>query len=153
MISRLRNDEPSFSSMNEKSFESRRVRTHPCTRTASIGALLRNASFNEVGERCVILEIATFNAQRPTLNFQIAGRHFGVGGHVRAFKAATCRRTPNSTQRQPVARLRRWFRAIESEVSVFLEEPLVVRKKLHRIVWFESIGFDGGIDLGFEEPH
>src|SRR5437660_12629065 len=135
--------------MNEKSLESRRVRTQPCRRTASIGALLRNASFMGVGERYVILQIATFNAQRPTLNFQIAGRHFGVRGHVRAFKVATCRRTPNSTQWQPFARLRRWLRAIESEVGVFLEEPLVVREQFHRIVWLESIGFVGGIDLRF----
>src|ERR1041385_6153546 len=45
----LRNDEPSFSSMNEKSFESRRVRSQPCTCTASIGPSLCNACLTEMG--------------------------------------------------------------------------------------------------------
>src|ERR1051325_53207 len=71
MIWRLRNDEPSFSSMNEKSFESRRVRTQPWTLISSRGAALCNTSLICAGESSVILEIATFNAQRPALNFQI----------------------------------------------------------------------------------
>ncbi len=56
--------------MNEKSFESRRVRTHPWTRSESIGAALCSASLIEVGASCVIFR-ATFNAQRPTLNIQL----------------------------------------------------------------------------------
>ena len=35
--------------MKEKSFESRRVRTHPCTRIVLAGAVLCNASLTEVG--------------------------------------------------------------------------------------------------------
>jgi hypothetical protein len=50
MTWRLRRDDPSFSSINEKSFESRRVRTHPCTKIAEIGALLPKAVFIELGE-------------------------------------------------------------------------------------------------------
>src|ERR1043166_244256 len=88
----LRNDEPSFSSMNEKSFESRRVRIQPCTRTASIGTQVRSTSLIEIGETCVISERATFNAQRSTLNvqpstFKLRAWRFGVRGHVRAFKS------------------------------------------------------------------
>src|ERR1043166_61186 len=49
MIWRLRRHEPSFSSMNEKSFESRRVRTQPWTRTPEIGAVLARAFFTEIG--------------------------------------------------------------------------------------------------------
>jgi hypothetical protein len=56
--------------MNEKSFESRRVRTHPWTRSESIGAALCSAFLIEVGASCVIFR-ATFNAQRPTLNIQL----------------------------------------------------------------------------------
>src|SRR4029077_3216420 len=44
MICKFRRLEPSFSSMNEKSFESRRVRTQPCTRTESMGVALWSAS-------------------------------------------------------------------------------------------------------------
>src|SRR6266403_2953684 len=36
--------------MNEKSFESRRVRTQPCTRIGETGAVPCSASFTEVGE-------------------------------------------------------------------------------------------------------
>src|SRR5437588_6014454 len=42
--------EPSFSSMKEKSFASRRVRTQPCTKIRAIGAELLSASFTEIGE-------------------------------------------------------------------------------------------------------
>src|SRR6266516_1851940 len=56
--------------MKEKSFESRRVRTHPWSLTESIGAALWNASLIEVVRSCVILKRATLNAQRPTFNFQ-----------------------------------------------------------------------------------
>src|SRR6476659_1270662 len=49
MIWRLRRHEPSFSSMNEKSFESRRVRTQPWTCTPEIGALLASAALTEIG--------------------------------------------------------------------------------------------------------
>src|SRR6266446_5187236 len=50
MIRRLRRQEPSFNSMKEKSFESRRVRTQPCTKIRAIGAELFSASFTEIGE-------------------------------------------------------------------------------------------------------
>src|ERR1700682_3880607 len=50
MICKLRREEPSLSSINEKSFESRRVRTQPCTRIGATGAVLASASFSEVGE-------------------------------------------------------------------------------------------------------
>src|ERR1043166_2940694 len=85
----LRNDEPSFSSMNEKSFESRRVRIQPCTRTASIGTQVRSTSLIEIGETCVISERATFNAHRSTFNPQRSNYawRFGVRGDVRAFKS------------------------------------------------------------------
>jgi len=46
---KLRSAEPSFSSIKEKSFESRRVRSHPCTRIVSAGAVRCNASLMEVG--------------------------------------------------------------------------------------------------------
>src|SRR6266567_1721275 len=36
--------------MKEKSFESRRVRTQPCTKIRAIGAELFSASFTEIGE-------------------------------------------------------------------------------------------------------
>jgi hypothetical protein len=36
--------------MKEKSFESRRVRTQPRTKTAAAGAALRSASLTEIGE-------------------------------------------------------------------------------------------------------
>jgi hypothetical protein len=42
--------------MNEKSLESRRVRTQPCTSIESIGAVLCKASLIGVGEGCVILD-------------------------------------------------------------------------------------------------
>src|SRR5438874_12512935 len=48
MIWRLRRQEPSFSSMNEKSFESRRVRTQPWTWIGAIGAALCSAALTEV---------------------------------------------------------------------------------------------------------
>jgi len=60
MTWRLRRHDPSFSSINEKSFESRRVRTHPCTKIAEIGALLCKAFLIEVGEsvtESVIIQI------------------------------------------------------------------------------------------------
>src|SRR5438874_11883485 len=50
MTWRLRRHDPSFSSINEKSFESRRVRTHPRTKIAEIGAVLCKAFFIEMGE-------------------------------------------------------------------------------------------------------
>jgi len=53
--------------MNEKSFESRRVRTHPWTRIASLGAVLCSACLIGVAESCVILNRATPNVQRSTL--------------------------------------------------------------------------------------
>src|SRR5438067_3374907 len=54
MIWRLRSDEPSLSSTNEKSFESRRVRTQPWTWIASIGASPCKAVLIGVGEFIVI---------------------------------------------------------------------------------------------------
>src|SRR6266850_3309742 len=68
MIWRLRSDEPSFSSINEKSFESRRVRTQPWTWIESIGAALCNASLIAVGESWAILRAS--NVQRSTPNVQ-----------------------------------------------------------------------------------
>src|SRR5437763_4483101 len=49
MIWRLRRQEPSFSSMNEKSFESRRVRTQPRTCMPAMGAVLASAALTEIG--------------------------------------------------------------------------------------------------------
>src|SRR3954465_14924653 len=49
MIWRLRRHDPSFSSMKEKSLESRRVRTQPRTWTDGIGASLASAALTEVG--------------------------------------------------------------------------------------------------------
>src|SRR2546423_1168392 len=49
MIWRLRRQEPSFSSRNEKSFESRRVRTQPWTWTPEIGAVVSKAALMDVG--------------------------------------------------------------------------------------------------------
>src|SRR5687768_12566248 len=48
MIWRLRRHEPSFSSMNEKSFESRRVRTQPWTWTPGMGPALPKAALTVV---------------------------------------------------------------------------------------------------------
>src|SRR5215475_68245 len=78
MIWRLRSDEPSFSSINEKSFESRLVRTHPCTRIESTGPALCNAFLIGVGESCVIFKQtdSTLRAQRSTLNAQRSTRSF-----------------------------------------------------------------------------
>src|SRR5207248_8883109 len=50
MTCRFRKLEPSLSSMKEKSLESRRVRTQPCTDIGAIGAVRFNASFIRVGE-------------------------------------------------------------------------------------------------------
>ena len=63
MTWRLRKDDPSFSSINEKSFESRRVRTHPCTKIAEIGALLCKAFFIEVGES--VAESVIIHIRKP----------------------------------------------------------------------------------------
>src|SRR3954452_7575678 len=49
MIWRLRRHDPSFSSIKEKSLESRRVRTQPRTWTDGIGASLASAALTEVG--------------------------------------------------------------------------------------------------------
>src|ERR1044072_7558326 len=48
MIWRVRRQEPSFSSIKEKSFESRRVRTQPCTKIASRAESLLSASLIRV---------------------------------------------------------------------------------------------------------
>ena len=50
MICMLRRQEPSFSSIKEKSFESRRVRIQPWTRTKRAGAEASRRSLIEVGE-------------------------------------------------------------------------------------------------------
>src|SRR5947209_6358053 len=63
MTWRLRRHDPSFSSIKEKSFESRRVRTHPCTKSAEIGALLRKAFFTEVGASATESVIITSGSQ------------------------------------------------------------------------------------------
>src|SRR5207247_1585335 len=65
MIWRLRSDEPSFSSINEKSFESRRVRTQPCTNMFSTGAVLFSASLTEIGEGCVMFDIERLTRSSP----------------------------------------------------------------------------------------
>src|SRR4051812_41387013 len=41
--------------MKEKSFESRRVRTQPCTRTFGIGAVACNASFTGIGRSASVM--------------------------------------------------------------------------------------------------
>src|SRR5207249_7764900 len=50
MIWRFRKLEPSLSSIKEKSLESRRVRTQPCTNIGATGAVRFNASLTEVGD-------------------------------------------------------------------------------------------------------
>src|SRR5260370_16908618 len=57
------------------------------------------------------------------------------------------------TQRQPIARSRREVCAVERKISVFLEKAFIVGEKFHRVVWFESIGFDRSVDLRFEKAH
>src|SRR5215470_11346093 len=69
MICKLRRLDPSLTSMNEKSFESRRVRTQPWTRIAPMGAVLCSASLIGVGEGCVMLGLG--NVQRSTLNVKL----------------------------------------------------------------------------------
>ena len=53
------------------------------------------------------------------------------------------------TQWQPATRLRRRSVAVQTEISVLLKKPFIVREKFHRIARFESIGFNRGIDLCF----
>src|SRR5437773_12546830 len=50
MICRFHKLEPSLSSIKEKSLESRRVRTHPCTNIGATGAVWFKASLTEVGD-------------------------------------------------------------------------------------------------------
>jgi hypothetical protein len=50
MICRFRKLEPSLSSIKEKSLESRRVRTQPCTNIGATGSVRLNASLTEVGD-------------------------------------------------------------------------------------------------------
>src|SRR5437870_1822902 len=50
MICRFRKLEPSLSSIKEKSLESRRVRTQPCTNMGAMGAVRFNASLTDVGD-------------------------------------------------------------------------------------------------------
>src|SRR6266516_6885141 len=50
MICRFRKLEPSLSSIKEKSLESRRVRTQPCTNIGATGAVWFKASLTEVGD-------------------------------------------------------------------------------------------------------
>src|SRR6476661_6791992 len=50
MTCRFRKLEPSLSSMKEKSLESRRVRTQPCTNIGATGAVSFNAFLTEVGD-------------------------------------------------------------------------------------------------------
>src|SRR3954464_16062089 len=72
MIWRLRRHEPSFSSMNEKSFESRRVRTQPWTWTPEIGASLARAALTEVGpdigQLCRAMPVRQAKAHSASLN-------------------------------------------------------------------------------------
>jgi hypothetical protein len=63
MTWRLCRHDPSFNSINEKSFESRRVRTHPCTHIGEIGALLCKAFFIEVGES--VAESVIIHIRKP----------------------------------------------------------------------------------------
>ena len=67
MTWRLRRQEPSFSSMNEKSFESRRVRTQPCTSIKSIDAVPCKASLIAVGETGLFIHFEA-DDQRSILN-------------------------------------------------------------------------------------
>src|SRR5882757_3128625 len=53
--------------MNEKSFESRRVRTQPCTKMFCAGAVLFSASLSEIGERVLSIHLKqTLNVQHST---------------------------------------------------------------------------------------
>jgi hypothetical protein len=85
MICRLRKVEPSFSSMNEKSFESRRVRTQPWMFIASMGAVVRSASLIEVGASFVI---STLNVQRSKPNVQLWSFRFSTMSKCTAIQAA-----------------------------------------------------------------
>src|SRR5436309_737663 len=58
-----------------------------------------------------------------------------------------------STQREPTPRLRLCFNTVQAEVSVFLQEPLVIVEELHGVVGLETIGFYGLIDLRFQQTH
>src|ERR1700710_690522 len=62
MICRLRRQEPSLSSIKEKSFESRRVRTQPRTSRAAAGSVRSNAAFTDVG--------GTMARNSPTIRFR-----------------------------------------------------------------------------------
>ena len=49
--------------------------------------------------------------------------------------------------------MRQRSRAVEREIRVLLQEPLVIGQKLHHIARLEEIGFDRGVDLSFEQSH
>src|SRR6476646_6668544 len=121
MTRRVRTDEPSFSSINEKSFESRLVRIHPCTRTDSIGTALCKAFFIGVGERGLSIHFrqtinvqhsirlrkatARQDAQHSTLNCsRFTLRTAELQSLIRAFRAA---REVGSIRLSSVAPLRR----------------------------------------------
>src|ERR1700730_16530534 len=65
MICKLPRQDPSLSSMNEKSFETLRVRTHPCTDICATGAVRLSASLTEIGVAMAELNAILRALQRP----------------------------------------------------------------------------------------
>src|SRR6266567_5558237 len=76
-----------------------------------------------------------------------------VASGIRPRATAAKHNSPSRTQWQKGARLWRGFVAIETEVGVLLQKPLVIGKELHRVVRFQSISFNRGIDLCFVKTH
>src|SRR5438045_9331248 len=68
MICRFRKLEPSLSSIKEKSLESRRVRTQPCTNMGAMGAVRFNASLTEVGDNMAEGGRSNGHTQAPAMH-------------------------------------------------------------------------------------
>src|SRR5437868_13403790 len=68
MIWRFRKLEPSLSSIKEKSLESRRVRTQPCTNMGAMGAVRFNASLTEVGDNMAEGGRSNGHTQAPAIH-------------------------------------------------------------------------------------
>jgi len=68
MICRFRKLEPSLSSIKEKSLESRRVRTQPCTNMGAMGAVRFNASLTEVGDNMAEGGRSNGHTQAPAIH-------------------------------------------------------------------------------------
>ena len=58
-----------------------------------------------------------------------------------------------SAQRQPISGLRHRPGPVQRKIGVFLQQPLIVRQQLHRVVRLEPVAFDRGIHLSFQQPH